>query len=172
MRSQSGSTMSSIDPLEWVGYETPFGRGWVGTSPAGRIEDMRLPGTGTSGPPASSPVPAAARLAERLAAYFAGGGPLPDGSEFVETGAATPLDRAIYRVVTRIPCGATMTYGEVAAALGRPKAARAVGAAMARNRFAPAIPCHRVVGSDGSLRGYAGGKQLKRRLLEMERANA
>jgi O-6-methylguanine DNA methyltransferase len=61
-----------------------------------------------------------------------------------------------------------MTYAAVAAAVGRPGAARAVGAAMAANRFAPMIPCHRVVGSDGSLRGYAGGVEMKRYLITLE----
>ena len=63
-----------------------------------------------------------------------------------------------------------MTYAEVAAEAGRPGAARAVGTAMAANRFAPVIPCHRVVGSDGSLRGYGGGLEMKRSLLAVERA--
>ena len=65
-----------------------------------------------------------------------------------------------------------MTYADVAALVGRPRAARAVGAAMAKNRFAPMIPCHRVIGTDGSLRGYAGGIEMKRRLLDMEAADA
>jgi len=72
--------------------------------------------------------------------------------------------------VASIPRGATMTYATVAAAVGRPGAARAVGAAMAANRFAPVIPCHRVVGSDGTLRGYAGGLEMKLRMLVMEGA--
>jgi methylated-DNA-[protein]-cysteine S-methyltransferase len=62
-----------------------------------------------------------------------------------------------------------MSYGEVAAAAGRPKAARAVGTAMARNPFPPIIPCHRVVASNGGLGGYAGGLDMKRQMLTMER---
>ena len=84
--------------------------------------------------------------------------------------ASTDLQAAIYDVVSAIPAGETMTYRQVAEAVGRQGAARAVGAAMAANRFAPMIPCHRVVGSDGTLRGYAGGLEMKRALLEMERS--
>jgi len=65
-----------------------------------------------------------------------------------------------------------MTYAAVASQVGHPGAARAIGAAMAKNRFAPMIPCHRVVGTDGSLRGYAGGLAMKRHLLEVEAAGA
>ncbi len=85
---------------------------------------------------------------------------------------ATDFETTVYRIVAAIPAGATMTYAEVADQAGRPGAARAVGAAMAKNRFAPMIPCHRVVGSDGSLRGYAGGLDMKRQLLAMEATRA
>jgi len=78
----------------------------------------------------------------------------------------------VYRAVTAIPPGNTMTYADVASQVGHPGAARAIGAAMAKNRFAPMIPCHRVVGTDGSLRGYAGGIAMKRHLLEVEAAGA
>jgi O-6-methylguanine DNA methyltransferase len=78
----------------------------------------------------------------------------------------------IYERVVAIPPGSTLTYAEVARECGAPGAARAVGAAMAENPVAPLIPCHRVVGSDGSLRGYAGGIEMKRRLLDMEASRA
>jgi len=68
----------------------------------------------------------------------------------------------------QIPYGETCSYGEIAAAVGRPKAARAVGAAMAQNPLWLIVPCHRVCGADGSLTGYAGGLPLKQRLLQME----
>ena len=60
------------------------------------------------------------------------------------------------------------SYAEVAASVGRPNAARAVGAAMASNPVCVIIPCHRVIGSDGSLAGFGGGLELKRRMLELE----
>jgi methylated-DNA-[protein]-cysteine S-methyltransferase len=84
----------------------------------------------------------------------------------------TPFQRTVYEAVLTIPSGQVRTYAEVARAIGRPKAARAVGQALKRNRWAPAIPCHRVVASDGSLGGYTapGGVARKRRFLRQEGA--
>ena len=83
-----------------------------------------------------------------------------------------PFERDVLAVLRRIPAGAVKTYGEVAKAVGQPGAARAVGAACARNPLPLLIPCHRVVRSDGGLGGYSlrGGVGLKRRLLEAEGA--
>lgn len=83
-----------------------------------------------------------------------------------------PFEREVLAVLRRIPAGTVKTYGEVARALGQPGAARAVGAACARNPLPLLIPCHRVVRSDGGLGGYSlrGGIALKRRLLEAEGA--
>ena len=75
---------------------------------------------------------------------------------------------AAWRACARIPSGETRSYGWLAAEAGRPGAARAAGQAMARNRFPPLVPCHRVIGSTGSLHGYGGGLALKARLLEAE----
>ena len=77
-------------------------------------------------------------------------------------------ERAGGGALTRIPFGETRSYGEIAAMTGRPKAARAVGRANATNRIALVVPCHRVVGADGSLTGFTGGTHLKVRLLEHE----
>ena len=74
-----------------------------------------------------------------------------------------------WQVLDRIPYGTTISYGELARNIGRPAASRAVGAANGRNPLAIVIPCHRVVGSDGSLTGYAGGVGVKKGLLERER---
>ncbi|MBI3616411.1 MAG: MGMT family protein [Candidatus Omnitrophica bacterium] len=83
----------------------------------------------------------------------------------------TPFQRKVYEAILRIPRGQVRTYAEVARMIGKPKAARAVGQALKRNRWAPKIPCHRVVASDGSLGGYsaAGGLAAKRRLLRQEK---
>lgn len=83
--------------------------------------------------------------------------------------AGTPFQRGVRAALMKIPYGETRTYGEIAAALGSPKAARAVGAANHANPFPPIVPCHRVVGAGGRLVGYAGGLGAKRALLEMER---
>jgi O-6-methylguanine DNA methyltransferase len=82
-------------------------------------------------------------------------------------GAAKFLEEA-----QKIPFGETATYGEIALRTGRPKAARAVGRAMATNPLPLVLPCHRIVGSDGSLTGYGGGISLKKQLLQMESGSA
>ena len=83
---------------------------------------------------------------------------------------ATPFFSAAWEACRRIPPGETRSYAWLAAAAGRPLAARAAGQAMAKNRVALVIPCHRVIGSNGDLHGYgAGGLKVKARLLEMER---
>ena len=74
----------------------------------------------------------------------------------------------VWNALKNIPYGETRTYGEIARMTGNPKACRAVGMANNRNPIAIIIPCHRVIGSDGSLTGYAGGLELKRKLLELE----
>lgn len=76
--------------------------------------------------------------------------------------------KAVWGALTRIPFGETRSYGQIAAMVGRPKAARAVGRANATNRLAVVVPCHRVMGADGTLTGFAGGTHLKTRLLEHE----
>jgi O-6-methylguanine DNA methyltransferase len=86
----------------------------------------------------------------------------------IEKADLTPFQKAVYRVVARIPRGRTMTYAQVAVAIGRPKAVRAVGNALNVNPFAPDVPCHRVIRSDGALGGFASGPEVKRRLLRRE----
>jgi O-6-methylguanine DNA methyltransferase len=82
----------------------------------------------------------------------------------------TPFQRAVWEAVRAVPYGETCTYGEIAAILGRPNAARAVGAANGANPLAPIVPCHRLVGTDGSLRGYGAGLGMKRWLIDLERS--
>ncbi|MDR6224101.1 methylated-DNA--[protein]-cysteine S-methyltransferase [Desmospora profundinema] len=80
----------------------------------------------------------------------------------------TPFQRAVWRELLTIPHGATRSYSDVAAAIGRPRAVRAVGAANRQNPVPIVIPCHRVVGKDGRLVGYRGGMALKKQLLLLE----
>ncbi|HEX4541131.1 MAG TPA: methylated-DNA--[protein]-cysteine S-methyltransferase [Acidimicrobiales bacterium] len=82
----------------------------------------------------------------------------------------TPFQLRVWDALRAIPYAATASYGEVAAAIGSPSASRAVGLANGRNPIAIVIPCHRVIGADGSLVGYGGGLDRKRRLLELEAA--
>ncbi len=85
--------------------------------------------------------------------------------------AGTEFQRAVWKALQNIPYGQTRSYADIAAVVGNPKATRAVGSANNRNPIAVLIPCHRVVGSNGKLTGYAGGLALKQRLLDLERAH-
>lgn len=80
----------------------------------------------------------------------------------------TPFQQAVWRALLTIAFGHTSTYGEIAAQAGRPGGARAAGAAIGRNPLSIIVPCHRVIGRDGSLTGYAGGLQRKQALLQLE----
>lgn len=108
------------------------------------------------------------RAVTELQEYFAGERtsfdlPLhPQGTEF---------QKLVWNALREIPYGETRSYGEIAQAIGRPKACRAVGGANNKNPVMLFIPCHRVIGSNGGLTGFAGGLDMKRRLLEMEAAN-
>jgi methylated-DNA-[protein]-cysteine S-methyltransferase len=79
-----------------------------------------------------------------------------------------PFERRVWRELRKIPYGETISYGEVARAIGAPDAFRAVGLANGRNPIAVIVPCHRVIGTNGSLTGYGGGLERKRLLLELE----
>jgi methylated-DNA-[protein]-cysteine S-methyltransferase len=107
-----------------------------------------------------------AAATEQLEQYFAG-----ERSEFalaLEPRGGSPFERSVWERIAAIPYGQTDSYGAIARAIGHPEQARAVGAATGRNPLAIVIPCHRVVGSDGSLTGYAGGIPMKQALLELE----
>ena len=84
----------------------------------------------------------------------------------------TPFEQEVWAALLRIPYGETRSYGVIAKEIGRPDAARAVGAANGRNPISIIVPCHRVVGADGSLTGYGGGLSIKRQLLDLERPQA
>ncbi len=83
--------------------------------------------------------------------------------------AGTEFQRKVWQALTEIPYGQTISYAELAAAIGSPKAARAVGMANSRNPIPLIIPCHRVVGAGGKLTGFALGLKIKKQLLELER---
>ena len=104
-------------------------------------------------------------VAAQLEEYFAGA---RTGFTVPVAPTGTPFQRAVWRELTAIPYGQTRAYGQIADALGGPHLTRAVGAANGRNPISILVPCHRVVGSDGSLTGYAGGLDRKRFLLDLE----
>jgi methylated-DNA-[protein]-cysteine S-methyltransferase len=107
-----------------------------------------------------------ADAAAQLAAYFAGERADVDVPCDLH---GTDFQRAVWDVLRTIPPGATRTYADIARRVGAPAASRAVGAAIGRNPLSIVVPCHRVVGSDGSLTGYAGGTDRKAALLALER---
>jgi methylated-DNA-[protein]-cysteine S-methyltransferase len=110
-------------------------------------------------------VPLFVEAARQLTAYFAGR--LIDFEVPVRLH-GTPFQRRVWAALVDIPYGDTISYGELAARIGQPTAARAVGLANGRNPVAVIVPCHRVVGSTGSLVGYGGGLDRKRYLLRLE----
>ncbi len=101
----------------------------------------------------------------QLEEYFAG---IRAGFSLPLAPQGTDFQKTVWRQLEAIPYGETRTYGQIAAALGKPKASRAVGGANHNNPIAIVIPCHRVIGADGSLTGYAGGIDLKEQLLHLE----
>jgi methylated-DNA-[protein]-cysteine S-methyltransferase len=83
----------------------------------------------------------------------------------------TDFQKTVWQELIKVPYGTTASYGEIAARIGNPKAGRAVGGAAGRNSILILIPCHRIIGSDGSLTGFGGGLDMKRRLLDIEKQN-
>ena len=107
-------------------------------------------------------------FSSRIRAYFAGE---LSAIENIETdGGGTDFQKRVWSELTRIPCGVTISYVELARRLGDVKAVRAVGLANGRNPISIVVPCHRVIGADGSLTGYGGGVDRKRWLLVHEHA--
>lgn len=110
------------------------------------------------------------RAQQQLQAYFAG-----TRREFtlpLDLDAGTAFQQSVWRTLLQIPVGATRSYAAISAQLGRPTAARAVGSAVGRNPLSIIVPCHRVVGTNGALTGYAGGLARKAQLLALEAAVA
>jgi len=136
------------------------------------IEALLFPG---EPPPSGAGTPSATarfvleQAQAQLAAYFAGDRAVFD-LPLVPHG--TPFQRRVWEAVRAVPYGEIRTYGQIAALLGLPNAARAVGHANGANPLPILIPCHRLVGADGAPRGYAGGLAMKRWLLEHERRHA
>jgi len=150
---------------------TPVGQVRVELSPKGLCA-LRLPRGRTRRRRSSSAGLDAMlrRLLRDLRDYF-------DGKEVkfsypMDLGAATNFQKAVWRALRRIPHGQTRTYAEIARAIGRPKACRAVGAACGDNPLPLLIPCHRVVAGNGKPGGFSGGRGWKRFLLELEGVGA
>ncbi len=110
----------------------------------------------------------ARELKDAFEAYFAGLLNVIDGIDVEMPG--TAFQQSAWKILRTIPAGQTLSYGEQAARMGRPKSMRAVGAANGANPVGLVVPCHRVIGANGSLTGYGGGIKRKRWLLEHEGA--
>jgi methylated-DNA-[protein]-cysteine S-methyltransferase len=168
--------------IGWCVFDTPVGGCTVAWTADSHVSAMHLPEAGGSAPrhrmqrrlgaaAEKPPPPAVAQVIQRLQAALQGA---PD------TLADVPLDdsglpvfhRRVYALAQAIPPGQTRSYGELAAALGEPGAARAVGQALGRNPFAPLVPCHRVLAAGHRAGGFSapGGLDTKLRLLLLEGA--
>ncbi|MDP6605184.1 MAG: methylated-DNA--[protein]-cysteine S-methyltransferase [Dehalococcoidia bacterium] len=156
--------------------DSPVGRLFVGGSGAGlhRIEFVNEDGEEAvlaarleddCGEPAEPDPRAAAAATTQLREYFTGA-----RREFELTLAprGTEFQLSVWKALLDVPYGETASYGEIAAAVGRPSASRAVGAANGRNPISIVAPCHRIVGANGSLTGYGGGLDRKAWLLNLE----
>jgi methylated-DNA-[protein]-cysteine S-methyltransferase len=158
-RPESAASVGGVHSVD-----TPVGRLLL-TGEHGRLSGVRFDAEAE----ARSTEPLFLAVEAQLDAYFAGelerfGLPLaPRGTAF---------QRSVWEALLEIPYGGTTTYSELAGAIGRPSACRAVGAANGRNPLPVIVPCHRVIGAAGALTGYAGGLERKRRLLALEAAKA
>jgi methylated-DNA-[protein]-cysteine S-methyltransferase len=154
--------------MNYTTIDSPVGELLASADAAGRITGLhfldghRLPARDSSW---ARDEDALAPLRRQLEEYFAG-----ERSEFeldlAPSGSPFQLD--VWRALCAIPYGETASYGEIAAAVGQPGAARAVGGANNRNPIAIVIPCHRVIGANGTLTGYGGGLPRKQQLLALE----
>lgn len=149
--------------MDFILFDTPYGRmGLVEES--GAIVRLYLPNEGTPRI-AEHETPLLVKGKRQLMEYFDGARrefDLPLRSE------GTEFRKKVWKALLDIPYGATISYGQLAVNVGNPKAVRAVGQANHHNPIPILIPCHRVVGSNGTLTGYGGGMELKRQLLDLE----
>jgi methylated-DNA-[protein]-cysteine S-methyltransferase len=166
-----GNDVSDRERLTWTIYESPVGPLMLVAGPGG-VRNIHFPGrTAAPAEAARGPLPV---LADQLDAYFAGHLRAFDVDLDVR---GNRLQLLVWRQLLEIPYGATATYGELAGRIDGDaypeglepyKRARVVGAALGRNPVPVVVPCHRVIGADGSLVGFGGGLERKRKLLELE----
>ena len=150
-----------------IRMESPIGAlivsasdGAVSSIALARGDDSSLPGH-------SDAEPVLNRAAAELREYFDG---KRDVFTFPMNPEGTKFQQSVWNALLQIPFGETRTYGQIASVAGSPKGARAVGMACNKNPIMIAVPCHRVVGADGSLTGYAGGTPIKQELLDLEKS--
>jgi methylated-DNA-[protein]-cysteine S-methyltransferase len=164
-----------MDAIQWTNYESPIGPLTLMMGPNG-LTDLNFPGRfRVPAETAKTPMP---EVTDQLDAYFAGELTQFDLSLDLH---GTPLQKAVWAALLEIPYGETASYGEQAAKIDphlfntdvEPwQRARVVGAANGRNPVSIVVPCHRVIGADGSLTGYGGGLERKQALLDLESRTA
>jgi len=153
--------------MPMIFYDSAVGRIGI-TEKDGRISKVYITGDNLPGGVQLCETPLLKEAARQLKAYFVGELkeftlPLaPEGTDFM---------KQVWAALCEIPYGRTASYKDIAEKIGSPKAARAVGLANNRNPIPIFIPCHRVIGADGSLTGYAGGLTMKKKLLDLEKGN-
>lgn len=140
--------------------ESPVGLLTI-TEESGALTALHFGGESETPPP----TPLLQEVLRQLTAYFAG---TLTAFDLPLAPKGTPFQQAVWRALCVIPYGQTRSYSEIAAAIGRPNACRAVGMANHQNPIAIIVPCHRVVGKGGALTGYAGGLAVKQALLAFE----
>ena len=149
-----------------VSCNSPIGTFWIcGTESA--VTAVCFPDDPPGAAYVRKETPLLRRAKEQLIAYWNG---QRTSFDLPLQPAGTPYQKTVWQALQTIPYGETRSYGEIARQIGTPKAARAVGSANQRNPIPIFIPCHRVIGADGSLTGYAGGREIKRFLLQLEHA--
>ena len=156
-----------MPPLRFARIETSLGPMWVAETDDGVAASSRSPLEDFLASlrrrfPDAEPVPA--EMDGAWIELAVSGGPLPR----VDLHGLSAFDAGVYKAVRAVPAGETVTYGEVAALVGSPRAARAVGGAMSRCPLFPAVPCHRVVRAADGWSGWGGDAALKQRLLRAE----
>jgi len=163
--------MKTSTPLACQRFESPLGTMLLAATDRGLAGLWFL---GQRHGPAAPPGPEVAdhpvlgEAARQLRAYFAG-----ERSSFalpLDFAWGTPFQQSVWQALLAIPAGQTTSYAELGRRVGRPQAARAIGAAVGRNPVSVVVPCHRVLGTAGALTGYAGGIERKTALLRLEGA--
>ena len=151
--------------LQALAFDSPIGRLRLLAEDEALVA-LHLPNqTAQGGSPTSTDSPLLAQAREQLEAYVAGARQIFD---LPLAPRGTAFQRSVWRALTAIPFGTTRSYGEIAASVGRPAASRAVGAANGQNPIAIVVPCHRVIGANGTLTGFGGGLAIKEWLLRHE----
>ncbi len=163
--------VSKRDMIVWTDWESPLGRVVLAASATGLCGvwfagQKHAPSTAAW--PRDDQHPLLRRTIDELNEFFAGQRRLFELP--LDLGAGTAFQRSVWRILQRIPAGRTLAYAEIARRVGRPQAVRAAAAAIGRNPLSIVVPCHRVLGRDGSLTGYAGGLERKAALLALEGA--